>query len=259
MSEVFESLSRWNTSEDFGLQVARGQVRGHRILHIFGFNPDIDANVEETIWTFGGIYTHLPAASKLRIASSSANDSATGTGARTVQVIGINGTGAEYVETVTLNGQNYVETNLEYTEVNYMQVMSVGSGGRNAGQIFAGTGTVTSGQPANVIGHIPVGENASQTGHYTIPKGYTGYLTHGNISTGTTTNGYVIGKLKTKAPDNIIRTAAIVTFFNGEVDYDFKYPIQIPEGTCVFANALTTKNDESVSCYFEILLIRNPV
>jgi hypothetical protein len=258
MSEVFESLSRWNTSEDFGLQVARGQVRGHRVVHIFGFNPDIDANVEETVWTFGGIYTHLAAPSKLKVASGNANDSSAGTGARTVQVIGINGTGAEIIETVTLNGQTAVETVHEFTEVNYMQVMSVGSGGNNAGQIYAGTGTVTSGVPANVIGHIIVGENASQTGHYTIPKGFTGYLNHGNISTGTTTNGYVVGKLKTKAPDGIIRTAGIVTFFSGEIDYEFRYPIALPEGTCVFANALTTKDNESVSCYFEILLIRNP-
>jgi hypothetical protein len=258
MSEVFESLSRWNTSEDFGLQVARGQVRGHRIIHIFGFNPDIDSGVEETVWTFGGIYTHLSAPSKLKVASGNANDSGTGTGARTVQVVGINGTGAEISETVTLNGQTAVETVHEYTEVNGLTVMSVGSGGRNAGQIYAGTGTVTSGVPQNVIGHIAVGDNNSQTGHYTIPKGFTGYLTHGNISTGTTTNGYVIGKLKLRLPNDIIITAATVTFFSGEVDYDFKYPVRVPEGACVFANALTTKNDESVSCYFEILLIRNP-
>jgi len=67
----------------------------------------------------------------------------------------------------------------------------------------------------------------------------------------------VIGKLKVRTPDDVIRTAAIVTFFSGEVDYDFKYRVQIPGGACIFANALTTKNDESVSCYFEILLIKN--
>ena len=258
MSEVFESLSRWNTSEDFGLQVARGQVRGHRIIHLFGFNPDVDSGVEETVWTYGGIYTHLASPSKLKIASGSTDDSSAGTGARTVQIVGINGTGGEIFETVTLNGQTAVETTHEYTEVNNMVVMTVGSGGKNAGQIYAGTGTVTLGVPANVIGHIAAGDNNSQTGHYTIPKGYTGYLTHGNISTGTTTNGYVIGKLKLRLPSKVIITAATVTFFSGEVDYDFKYPIKVEEGSCVFANALTTKNNEAVSCYFEILLIKNP-
>lgn len=255
--QINESLSRWNTTEDFGLQVARNQIRGHRIIHIFGFNPDIDSGVEETVWTYGGIYTHLAAPSKLTVSSGNANDSSAGTGARTVQLVGINGTGSEVFETVTLNGQTPVETVNTYTEINNMVVMSVGSGGKNAGQIYAGTGTVTAGVPVNVIGHIAVGDNNSQTGHYTIPKGYTGYLTHGNISTGTTTNGYVIGKLKLRLPNNIIITAATVTFFSGEVDYDFKYPVQIPESACVFANSFTTKSDESVSCYFEILLIKN--
>lgn len=255
--QINESLSRWNTTEDFGLQVSRGQIRGHRPIHIFGFNPDIDSGVEETVWTFGGIYTHLSAKSKLKISSGNNNDSAAGTGARTVLVQGINGTGEEQIELVTLNGQTGTETVNEYTEVNFLTVMSVGSGGSNAGQIYAGTGNLTSGVPQTVIGHIPVGQNQSQTGHYTVPKGYTAYLKHGNMSTGTTTNGYVIGRLKTKDTNNVIRTAAIVTFFSGEVDFEFNYPIKIPEGYCVFANALTTKNDESVSCYFEILLIKN--
>lgn len=255
--QINESLSRWNTTEDFGLQVSRGQVRGHRALHIFGFNPDIDAGVEETVWTYGGLYTHLAAKSKLKISSGNNNDAAAGTGARTVLVQGINGTGAEQSEIVTLNGQTGTETVNEYTEINSLSVLTVGSGRFNAGQIYAGTGDLTAGVPQTVIGHIAVGENQSQQGHYTVPKGYTAYFKHGNMSTGTTTNGYVIGKLKVRTPDDVIRTAAIVTFFSGEVDFEFNYPILIPEGACVFANALTTKNDESVSVYFEILLIKN--
>ena len=257
MPKIFESLSRWNTTEEFGLQVARGQVAGHRVVHVFGYNPDIDTGVEETIWTFGGIYQHLPSPQIVTVSSGSANDTAAGTGARTVLVTGINGTGGELSETVTLNGQTAVNTTHEYSEINSVTVLTVGSVGHNVGQIYIGTGTVTLGVPANVYSHILAGENQSLMGHYQIPAGHTGYVLHGNISSGTPTNGYVIGRLKIRTADGVTRTGALVTFYSGEVDYDFPYPITIPAGACVSATALTTKDNEQVSCYFQILVIKN--
>jgi hypothetical protein len=136
-------------------------------------------------------------------------------------------------------------------------VLTAGTGGVNAGQIYVGTGTVTAGVPANVYGHVAVGDNQSLTGHFTVPAGYTGYLKRGSISSGTATNGYLTGKLKYRSPTDVISTAAIVTVYTGTAAFEFEYPIVLPAGSCVFANALTTKNDEVVSCYFQILLIKN--
>jgi hypothetical protein len=44
------SISQVGTVEPFELQVARGQIPGHSVVHIFGHNPDVDNNVEATIW-----------------------------------------------------------------------------------------------------------------------------------------------------------------------------------------------------------------
>lgn len=252
----YPSLSTDFKTEAFELQVARDLVAGHRVVHVFGYNPDIDAGTEETIWTHGGIYQHLSSPTVLTISSSSTADTAAGTGARTVYILGINGGGSEVQEVVTLNGQTAVNTTHTYTEVQSMSVMSVGAGGENAGQIYAGTGTVTTGVPVNVYGHIAAGENQSLMGHYTIPAEHTGYIVQGQISSGTPTNGYVVGRLKIKDPNGVVRTGAIVTFYSGSVSYDFKYPIAIPAGSCVTATALTTKNDELVSCYFQLVLVK---
>lgn len=252
----YPSASSELRTEAFELQVARGLIGGHRVEHVFGFNPDIDSGVEETIWTAGGLYTHLTEPTVLKISSGSTADTSAGTGARTVYILGVNGDGSEVQETVTLNGQTAVNTTNTYTEIQRMVVMTVGSGGKNAGQIYAGTGTVTTGVPANIYGHIAVGENQSLMGHYTIPTGYTGYIVKGQISSGTPTNGYVIGRLKVRDDAGVSRTGAIVTFYSGSVDYDFDYPILIPAGSCISATALTTKNDEQISCYFQILLVK---
>lgn len=252
----YPSASSELKTEAFELQVARGLVAGHRIEHIFGFNSDIDDGVEETVWTYGGLYTHLTEATILKISSGSTDDAAAGTGARTVFILGVNGDGSELSETVTLNGQTAVNTTNAYTEIQRMVVLTVGSGGKNAGQIYAGTGTVTTGVPANVYGHIAAGENQSQIGHYTVPTGHTGYLIHGKISSGTPTNGYVIGRLKIRDAGGVSRTGAIVTFASGSVVFDFNYPVAIPAGSCISATALTTKNNELISCYFQLLLIK---
>lgn len=252
----YPSLSTDFKTEAFELQVSRDLVAGHRIEHIFGFNGDIDAGVEETIWTHGGVFAHLDTPTVLKISSGSASDTAAGTGARTVYILGINGDGSEVEETVTLNGQTAVNTTHLYTEIQRMLVMTVGSSDHNVGQIYAGTGTVTAGVPQNVYGHIAVGENQSLTGHFTVPAGYTGYIMHGQMSSGTPTNGYVVGRLKIRDASGVVRTGAIVTFYAGSVTYDFKYPIAIPAGSCVTATAVTTKNDELVSCYFQLLLVK---
>ena len=53
MARELSSISRFGLTEPFELQVARGQITGHSVLHIFGHNADIDAT-EETIWPVGG-------------------------------------------------------------------------------------------------------------------------------------------------------------------------------------------------------------
>ena len=254
---INESLTRWNKSEPFELQTARGQIRNHYVVHIFGYNPDIDSAAEETVWTAGGLYQHLDTPSIMKVSSSSASDTSAGIGARSIYIVGINSTGGEVFETVILNGQTPVNTIHTYSSIQTSSVVSVGSATHNEGNISIGTGTVTGGVPANIYGHILVSENKSLIGHYTIPAGYTGYLISGGMSSGTEGgSAYVIGRLKVRQND-IVYTSALVTFSNGQVNFDFKYPIAIPEGACIQATAKSTANNESVSCNFEIVLIKN--
>lgn len=255
--QVNDSLSKWNKTEAFELQVARGQIRGHQIRHIFGYNPDLDSAAEETVWTAGGLYQHLDTPSIMKVSSTSANDTSAGTGARSIFILGINSTGGEVSETVTLNGQTGVNTTHTYTEIQYCQVLSAGSTDHNIGNISIGTGTITSGIPANIFGHILATENASLMGHFTIPAGYTGYLISGSISSGTEGGGsYIIGRLKIRE-NGLIYTAAVTTFNNGKIDYEFKYPIKVNAGACISATATSSANNEIVSSYFQLLLVKN--
>jgi len=251
------SISQVGTYEPFELQVGRGQIPGHSVIHVFGHNPDVDTT-EVTIWPALGLLVHPAAPTIMTISSSSASDTSAGTGARTVYILGINGTGGYVSETVTLNGQTAVNTVHEYDAIETMSVASVGSGGVNAGTIYAGTGTVTAGVPAVPYSAIGIGDNLSLVGHWTCPAGYTGYLVSGSITSGTSNaNQYITARLKLRAQDNIVRTAAITTLHEGTADYDFSYPVKIQAGECITATAKGSGNNNDVSSYFQIVLIKN--
>lgn len=257
MSRELASISRYGLTEPFALQVGRGQITGHSIVHVFGYNPDVDAN-EETVWPIDGILGHPTSPTIMTVSSSSADDAAAGTGARTVFIEGINGTGGYATEVVTLNGQTAVSTVNEYDAIERLVVLTVGSGEKNAGLIYIGTGTVTSGVPAVPYNVIGLGENNSITGHFTCPTGFTAYLTKGSISVGpTVANQFVLGRLKLRGTDGITRTAAKVTVQAGTAEFDFSYPVKINATECITATAQGSGNNAAVSSYFQIVLIRD--
>lgn len=257
MTTTISSITRQGTYEPFGLQVARGQIQGHSAVIVFGYNPDVDTTTE-SVWPDGGTVPHPTVASVLKISSSDANDTSAGTGARTVYIEGVDGNYAVVSETVTLNGQTAVNTTNSYLYVNSFYVLTAGSGGENAGNINAGTGVVTAGVPAVLYDIIAAGFNNRTTGHYCVPAGYTGYLIQGLFSAGQASGTTAVtGFLKQHGPDGLVRVGAVTTVNNGAADYLFETPMQIPEKNCVGATAIGAATNNAVSCYFNIVLIKN--
>lgn len=259
MSTIISSITRQGTFEPFGLQVARGQIQGHSDVLIFGYNPDVDTS-EESIWPDGGTVPHPTVASVLKISSTSTDDdgSPAGTGARTVFIAGVNGDYNVVSEIITMNGQTAVNTTNSYLYVNSFYVATAGSGGANAGVIYAGTGVVTAGVPATVYDLINTGYNNRTTAHYCVPAGYTGYMVKGIITTGQASGSTSITAfLKQHGPDGIIRVGAVSTLNNGSVSYDFDPPYVILEKNCVGATAIGSANNNSASSFFNIILIKN--
>jgi hypothetical protein len=256
---VVRSITQVGTYEPFELQVARGQITGHEVINIFGYNPDVDTS-EESVWPDGGTIPHPTTASVLKISSSSANDTSAGTGARTVAIFGVDADYNEVSESVILDGQTPVNTGYSYLYINGFYVTTAGSGGVNAGNINAGTGVVTAGVPAVLYDIIATGYNNRTTAQYCVPAGYTGYLITGIITTGQVTGSTsVTAFLKQHGPDDILRVGAVSTLNNGSVQYDFTYPYIIPEKNSVVASAIGVAANNSVSAYFNIVLVKNAI
>jgi hypothetical protein len=255
MAFFYPSITSEDATEPFELQVARGQIPGHRSVTVFGYNGDVD-QTEVTVWPHTGLIAHPATAIQMKVSSTNAADTSAGTGARTVLIEGLNASYNETSEVVTLTGQTAVTTVNSYLRINYATVATAGSGQSAAGDIYIGTGTVTAGVPATVYDIIKFNYNDTVTGHYTVPAGYTAYLMQGMFSAGQASGSTSIqGRLLTASADGIRRTAAITTLNNGVADYAFDFPIAIPEKTDIEATAIGSANNNSCSSMFVLLLV----
>jgi hypothetical protein len=256
MRSIISSVTRQGAYEPFELQVSRGQIQGHRNVTVFGFNPDVD-QTQVSVWPLPSLISFPAAAIRMTVSSASANDTSNGTGARTIVVQGLDANYNEVTETVTMNGQTAVTMTAFLLRVNYAYVATAGSGNGAAGDIYIGTGTVTAGVPATVYDIIKFDYNVTTTGSYTIPAGYTAYVSQGLFSTGQAGGSNAVqGRLLSRGTDNIRRTAAITTINNGVANYVFEYPLAIPEKTTLEATAIGSSTNNAVSSMFILVLVK---
>jgi hypothetical protein len=263
MAREVSSITRVGTSEPFELQVARGQIAYHKPLFKFGNNIAV-GNSLETIWAEGGLYSYLTSATVLKVSSSSTNDTSAGTGARTVQLYGLDADYNEINELVTLNGQTAVNTTQSFLRINRMVVRSAGSGGANAGVIYAGTGTVTTGVPANVYASVNgvTGANQSLMSLWTVPAGYTAYMLQYDISNGTTSNTPAVCKLvlAVRPHGEVFQSKDVKSLTTGmHVEETFAFPLKIEEKSDIEVRAISSSASVTfdISSAFEIVYIKN--
>jgi hypothetical protein len=133
-------------------------------------------------------YTEQTTNAQRSIASASANDTAAGTGARTVKITYFDQTGAgPFTETVTLNGITYVNTvatNICFIE--QIDVITAGSTGSNVGILTLKAATAGGGA---TIGTVNATNNQTFWTHHYVATGKTCNIT--GISSGH--NGTTVG------------------------------------------------------------------
>jgi hypothetical protein len=171
---INDSVTKRGTLEPFWLQVSRGQVTGHSLVNIFGyFATPATANAYRTAWELGNTtnYAFPSSATTMTLVSTNNSDTAT---------ITINGLDANYniiSENLVLNGTNNVTTIKSYFRINNINVSS-GSPTNPAGTITLSNGGVTYAQISTTnLGAGTASIGTSQMSLYTVPNGFTLYLT----------------------------------------------------------------------------------
>jgi len=157
--------------------VVPGPVEG--TTRKFGCNNDIDSGgTFEDIVEMGGTYAGMPDAfgagqgDTLEVVSTDAADAAAGTGARTVQIYGLDEDGVEVDETITLNGVTAVDTTAAtWARCWRAVVRSAGSGATAAGTISVVFKTKYSTPTCVSILTTAPGYNQTMIAAWTVPAG----------------------------------------------------------------------------------------
>ena len=240
------SVTRFGKHEPFELQVVRNQIENHKTVFKFGFNPDINS-AEETIWDVGGIYAYPSSA----VAMTVTTDAATPANDNGVKVIvfGLDEDYNEVNQEVTLAGAGTATTTQTFLRVFRAYV----SGSQ------APTGNLNITNDATTYARITLGENQTLMAMWTVPAGYTGFIDHVNIATGTTNaNQYITAQLVQRTQGGVFRVMMKQTLGAGGVaDFLIRYPILVPEKTDLEVRAESSGANNLVSANFSIVYIKN--
>ncbi len=234
----------------FSLNVARGRIQGMTPVNKFGRNPDVDIGTED-VWSQGGTWVPPTVARLHNFTSSSPNDTAAGTGLRTLLVTGLLSTYVETTETITLNGVGAVATVNAYIFISRIRGLTAGSGGTNAGTILATAqtdGTVS----------MVIGKGQSQLAIYQVPAGYTAYMSQWWVSMQGAANARVDAELFDKPLGgiyNLKSSSAMQPGGSTQSTIVFDPPRAIAEKSIIKVSATSSANDSEVDAGFDLILV----
>lgn len=160
---------------NYQLEAIKGTIDGLSHTHIFGSASELPLTMT-TMWPHDADHVFPTAATVMTLSSTDAADTSAGTGGQTIIVTGLLSDGTEATEIVSLNGITGVSTTNSYLRINDLEVDDVGTGEKNAGTIYIGTGTITAGEPAVVYGLIELGAGKAHSAIYSVPLGWDAYI-----------------------------------------------------------------------------------
>lgn len=221
--------------------MARNLYADRKVVHKFGATPSTPA-AERDVWLGGSStgsnidYPWPTAAETVRVkAGGNVNDTAAGTGAREVTIVGLDENWVETSEAVATAGASASSaTTTTFIRVFRAYVSAVGTyGGANTGQISLENTTST-----DILADIGAGRGQTQLTMYTVPDGYTAYLREANINVDTAANKELTLRMyqrqdadDTSAPMASKRLVHMSPGLSGEARITFQSPPSFPGKT----------------------------
>jgi hypothetical protein len=228
---------------DSYFSIAQGQVGGYSLVHVTGYNSDIDAATDETIWAAGGLYpwSVWDSLRVVTIVSTSTADQGS------VVVSGLDSNFNPITEEINCAGTTPSTGAVQFKRVN-SAVYKNGSA-NNAGAI-----TLTAN--GNTVGLITIGIGQTLNGIYTVPAGHTAYILAGDFSVQKGEDAQV--RFFIRPFGQSFRIVHISECFESTYRYDFHAPIPMLEKTDLDVQAaLVETNNTRATTNFSMILVDN--
>lgn len=242
MASVISSITRFGVTEPFDLQVARGQISYHSTVNIYGYQPSV-AQTFIPLWENATAYTYPVAATQMNLAGSNGDTAS-------ILIIGLSSTYELQSETLILNGTTPVPTVKSYLRINSMQV-TAGSATNPAGVVTLKDLTNTT-----IYAQINAGVGRTQAAIYTVPAGYTFYLSRVDVNTSLNGNNYATYRNRTASPTGVITLTQQAPF---AISYNAQrvMPRPFAEKTDIQLQAIVNSSTGAISVSAEGYLIKN--
>lgn len=204
------------------------------------------------------LYVFPTAPVQMAMVSTSANDTANGTGVRAVRIHYLDHNYQPQVTDVTLNGLTPVLTTpTDILRVNGLHAIAVGS------NVIA-VGNISLTNNGTTYGFISAGDNTARQAIFTVPDGVWGYIDHWQASSGSSGNHFCQTILAATTHDGVIFPGVFLlqdeqgTQNNGTV-IQFPIPIPIPPKTDVRIAAIGDGNASNITALGAIMGWFEPV
>ena len=154
------SFKNYIWDEQFNLNVARGKVRGAKVINIFGFNASTGTTMR-ALWELADTtaYVFPTSAVNMTVTSDAADNG------KTMLIFGLDANYEEIQELVTLNNATPLVTTLAFFRINNVVMISA----TNTANVTIANGGVT-------YARIDAGRSTNQASIYTVPAGCDFYL-----------------------------------------------------------------------------------
>lgn len=230
------------------LAIAKGEVNGYSVLNVFGYQPAV-ATSDICVWENAAPYVFPTSAVVMTVVSTSSSDD---TGLGRVLITGLDGDYNLLTELVDLDGTNPVTTASAFLRINNVRLVVAG-----LNQVTnIGTITVTN----NGITYAKILPSVGQTqmSQYTVPNGYSFYLTRVNSyaqQDGGTNN---FNTYSVVASNSVSYTVLQSPYFQ---NYEAMRvgPFKYSEKTSIQWRSRTHTNTSAVGMVIEGFLVKNTI
>jgi len=237
------SISQVGTTEPFELQMARGQIPGHLFRHRMGRVPAMSVNTTGTVWDVDDTiypWSAWDTAGTVTVSRADAGDAN-----KNVVLTGLDADYNPVSTTVTLTNPT---GNTSSTVFKRLDLVRMNGTSVNVGQINVLKGATT-------VGRILAGIGQSLKGTYTVPAGYTAYLTQGTmtIQNGADGSGFFYYRLFGE------RFLIGHTFevASSQYYYPFSVPFALPEKTDIDVRVAVRSNNARATAAYDMYLVKN--
>lgn len=230
------------------LAIAKGEVNGYSVLNIFGYQSTVGTS-DICIWEDAAPYVFPTSAVNMTVVSTSASDD---TGTAKVLISGLDANYDILTEVVNLDGTTPITTSNAFFRINNVRLVEAG-----VGQV-TNIGTITVTNNGTTYAKILPSVGQTQMSQYTVPAGYSFYLTRVNsyAQQDGGTNNFNTYSVQAS---NVVSYSVLQSPYFQSYEAMRVGPFKYAEKTSIQWRSRTQTNTSAVGMVIEGFLVKNTI